>query len=204
MGRPVKSLLLSTCITLSSSLKKAQRGRCLGGKFGGSLITTSSGHATRFDSEISGDLISNFGNIGAYAEVQHTFDQGDVCLFGGLCGDNNPIHVDPDFAANTIFEGTIVHGIFVSSLFSTLFGRTIAGSIYVSQDLNFKRPVHVGKSVTARVEIAEVQERPKGLLITCSTLCKLDEEEGKVAIDGTARVLVPNVIADQLIKLRDA
>ena len=166
-------------------------------------MLSTNAHTAKFESEISGNLLGNFGDIGAYAEIQHIFDQDDVCSFGGLCGDNNPIHIDPNFAANTIFEGTIVHGIFVSSLFSTLFGRTIAGSIYVSQDLNFRRPVHVGKSVTARVEIVEVQKRPKGLLITCSTECKLDEQEGKVAIDGTARVLVPKVVAENLMKLRD-
>ena len=122
-------------------------------------------------------------------------------MFGSLCGDNNPVHVDPKFAANTMFKGTIVHGIFVSSLFSTLFGRTIAGSIYVSQDLKFKRPVHVGKAVTGRIEIIEVQKRPKGLVLTCSTKCKLTDTD-ELAVDGTAKVLVPTVIAEQLLKLQ--
>ena len=58
--------------------------------------------------------------------------------------------------------------------------------------------------MTARVEIVDVQERSKGLLITCSTQCKLDEQEGKLAIDGTARVLVPKVIAENLMKLKNA
>lgn len=203
MRQPIKSLFSSSSLLVASSLRNVDYSVYRCGKLGRSLLSTNT-HTIRFESEISGNLVSNFGSIGAYAEVQHIFDQDDVCIFGGLSGDNNPINVDPDFAANTIFEGTIVHGIFVSSLFSTLFGRMIAGSIYVSQDLKFKRPVHVGKSVTARVEIVDVQERPKGLLITCSTKCKLDEQEGNLAIDGTARVLVPKVIAENLMKLKNA
>ena len=199
--RRTVSLLAS--LTVSSSLRNSFIFKCNVARMGRSGFLSTNTHATRFDSEVVGDLISNFGNIGAFAEVQHIFDQDDVRLFGGLCGDNNPLHVDPEYAANTIFGGTIVHGIFVSSLFSTLFGRTIAGSIYVSQDLKFKRPVHVGKSVTARIEIIEVQEKSKGLLITCSTKCKLDEDKGKVAVDGTAKVLVPKVIVDNLMRLRD-
>ena len=149
--------------------------------------------------DITGNLVDDFGKIGAYAEVKHTFEQEDVNLFGELCGDNNPIHVDPTFAANSMFNGTIVHGIFVSSLFSTLFGRTIAGSIYVSQNLIFRSPVHVGKALVGRVEIIEVNEKSKGLLITCSTRCVL--HDGTLAVDGTARVLVPTIIAEELKKL---
>ena len=127
--------------------------------------------------------------VGLFAEVVHTFSQADVNTFAGLCGDNNPLHNDPEFAKHTMFGGTIVHGIFVSSLFSTIFGRSIAGSIYVSQNLSFKRPVHVGVPVTARMEIVSVEDKKKGLLMTCSTNCML--QDGSVAVVGEAKVLVP-------------
>jgi len=83
-----------------------------------------------------------------------------------------------------------VHGILVSSLFSTLFGSTVTGSIYVSQDLKFKLPVYVGAPVTARMEVIQSDEKRKGHLLTCSTQCTL--QDGSVAIDGLARVLVPH------------
>jgi 3-hydroxybutyryl-CoA dehydratase len=139
---------------------------------------------------VTGSLLTEKGlSVGQYAEVVHTFSQQHVNTFAGLCGDSNPLHSDPDFAESTMFGGTIVHGIFVSSLFSTLFGRSIVGSIYVSQTLNFKRPVHVGVPVTARMEILKVEEHKKGKVMTCSTSVLL--ADGKAAVSGEAKVLVP-------------
>ncbi len=127
--------------------------------------------------------------IGSYSEVVHNFSQDEVNLFAKMCGDNNPLHNDPEFAKTTMFKGTIVHGIFVSSLFSTLFGRSIPGAIYVSQNLNFKKPVHVGKDVIARMEIVNAEPRKRNILLTCSTTCRL--ADGTVVIEGEAKVLVP-------------
>lgn len=127
--------------------------------------------------------------VGLNAEVTHAFSQEHVNQFSGLCGDNNPLHCDPEFAKTTMFKGTIVHGIFVSSLFSTLFGRSITGSVYVSQNLSFKRPVYVGVPVTARMEIINIEERRLGRLMTCNTTVTLPD--GTLAVAGEARVLLP-------------
>eukprot|EP01031_Cornospumella_fuschlensis_P027149 gene27149-32795_t len=110
--------------------------------------------------KVTGTL--DFGNtkaiqVGQYAEVRHVFEQADVNTFASLCGDNNPIHINPEQAKHSMFGGTIVHGIFTSSLFSTIFGRALPGAIYVDQSLVFKRPVHVGKEVFARIEVLEVK-----------------------------------------------
>lgn len=139
---------------------------------------------------ISGTLTAaKSAGVGQYAEVEHVFTQEAVNRFSEICGDNNPLHVDPAFAQSSMFGGTIVHGILVSSLFSTLFGRAIHGSIYVSQSLHFKRPVFVGASVRAKMEIVSVDHRAKGSLLTCTTTCCL--LDGTLAVVGEAKVLLP-------------
>lgn len=136
----------------------------------------------------------DFGNtkaiqVGQFAEVRHVFEQADVNTFASLCGDNNPIHINPEQAKHSMFGGTIVHGIFTSSLFSTIFGRALPGAIYVDQNLAFKRPVHVGKEVIARIEVLEVKQRKKGDVLVCSTVCKL--ADGNLVVDGKASVMIP-------------
>ena len=117
--------------------------------------------------------------------------------FAAICGDNNPLHSDPEFASKTFFGGTIVHGILVSSLFSTLFGRTVHGSVYVSQSLNFKRPVLVGKPVRARMVVVKELSRSKGTFLTCTTTAYITSENSDktvsetIAIEGEAVVLIP-------------
>lgn len=138
------------------------------------------------------ETLTTSKTIGSYAEIIHTFQQADVSQFASLCGDNNPLHTNPEFASKTRFGGTIVHGIFVSSLFSTLFGRVMHGSVYVNQSLQFKSPVHVGEPVHARVEVVDVVQKKIGMFITCSTRCTLPNQNNLLAVDGKATVLLPN------------
>jgi len=148
-----------------------------------------------FSGEIRNNLSAGVPHLGEFAECTHAFEQADVNTFAGICGDDNPLHTNPEFARSTIFKAPIVHGILVSSLFSTLFGGTTQGSIYVSQDLKFKAPVFVGSPVTARMEVVQSDSKRKGVLLTCSTTCVL--EDGTLAVDGHARVLVPHPAAKE-------
>mmetsp|Transcript_25976 Transcript_25976/g.24830 ORF Transcript_25976/g.24830 Transcript_25976/m.24830 type:complete len:170 (+) Transcript_25976:80-589(+) len=145
---------------------------------------------------VTGTLQEEGPIVGAYAEVQHSFSQVDVQTFSNICGDNNPIHLDPKIAEASIFKSPIVHGLLVSGLFSTLFGRVIHGSIYIQQSLHFKRPVYVDASVTARMEIIRVEENRKGKILTCATVCCLSN--GDIAIEGQAKVLIPVVKIDSV------
>ena len=146
----------------------------------------------KFSSDVGGTLRVKGPVVGAYANCEHVFTQEATNEFAAICGDNNPLHTDPEFAKMTMFGGPIVHGILVSSLFSTLFGRSLHGAIYVSQNLNFKRPVYVGSPIRAQMEILTIEKKRKGHLVICSTNAYTGEEEGEVlAISGEAKCLLP-------------
>lgn len=136
---------------------------------------------------IEGNLHPDTMSVGSKAIVWHTFTQESVNVFAGLCGDDNPLHVNPDFAKDTMFKGTIVHGIFVSSLFSTMLGKSLPGSVYVSQSLAFRRPVHVGAEVSAIVEVTAIDQKSKGKLISMKTSVLL--KDGSEAITGEGKVM---------------
>lgn len=126
--------------------------------------------------------------VGSVATLERTFTSADLAAFAALSGDDNPVHLDADYAATTRFGRPIVHGILVAGLVSALIGTELPGegSIYLSQTLRFERPVHVGSRVTARVEVTRVRE-DKPIVTLATTVLDAD---GNVAVSGEAVVLV--------------
>jgi len=117
-------------------------------------------------------------------EIQ--FNQSDVNTFAQITGDNNPIHLDADFAAKTIFGKPIVHGFFSASVFSMVFGTKFPGegTIYLYQDMKFLAPVFVDRPYKARFEVVEVNaEKHIGII-----KCLLEDETGKSVIEGSAKL----------------
>lgn len=126
--------------------------------------------------------------MGDKVSISKCFTETDVQLFSELSLDENPLHLDPDFAKESIFGQRIVHGMLVSSLFSGLLGCQLPGegSIYLGQSLRFKAPVYLGDEVTATVEVLQV--RPDKPIVTLRTYAI--NQNGKLVIDGEAVVKV--------------
>lgn len=123
--------------------------------------------------------------VGQFGEVRRAFSAKDVLTFAALSGDHNPLHVDEEAGRQSRFGGRIVHGILCSSLFSQIFGVGLPGSVYVRQELQFKKPVMLDDEVTARVTVQKITRR----FVECSTQC-FTERHGLV-VDGVATVMVP-------------
>ncbi len=112
----------------------------------------------------------------------------DVIGFAEISGDRNPIHLSEHFAARTPFKGRITHGLYTASLISAVIGTRLPGpgAIYMQQTLNFKAPVRIGDTVTARVEVTELSERGHRVKLHCT--CEVD---GTLVLEGEALVKVP-------------
>ena len=117
-----------------------------------------------------------------------TITDADIILFSGISGDMNPLHLNHEFASETIFEGRIAHGMLTASFISTVIGTKLPGPgcVYVSQNLRFKAPVKAGDTLTARVTIAKLI--PEKKFVELKTICLVNE---KVVVDGEATVMVP-------------
>ena len=115
------------------------------------------------------------------------FTQAKVNLFAEVTGDNNPIHINKEYAATTPFGKPIVHGFLAGAVFSKVFGTQWPGegTIYIYQDMSFKAPVFVEQDYTAKFEIMEVnEEKHRGVV-----QCILENSEGKAVIVGTAKLM---------------
>lgn len=79
-------------------------------------------------------------------------EQADFDLFARVSGDDNPIHVDPDFSARSAFGRTVSHGML---LYSKLWGMVQAarpGARQVRQAMMFPNPCFAGEEIALRVE----------------------------------------------------
>lgn len=127
--------------------------------------------------------------VGQLASLVRTISEADVLAFATLTGDFNPVHVDADAAAASSFGERIVHGMFTASLLSTVLAMQLPGpgTIYLGQTLRFLRPVKLGETVTAQVEITAID--PAKRQLTLATTVR--NGRGKLVIDGDATALVP-------------
>lgn len=96
--------------------------------------------------------------IGERASFTKTISETDVYLFAGITGDFNPVHIDQVAAEASTFKARVAHGMLTASLISTVLGMRLPGpgAIYLSQSLKFRAPVHIGDTITATVEVAEL------------------------------------------------
>jgi acyl dehydratase len=125
--------------------------------------------------------------VGDVAQVTHTVTADAIREFVAASGDDNPIHSDAAFAAGTRFGRVIAPGMLTGSFVSGVIGTRLPGpgTIYLSQNLRFLRPVYVGDRVTARVEVAErVPERNR---LRLRTTCV--NQDGEILLEGEAWVL---------------
>ncbi|MBS3985311.1 MAG: MaoC family dehydratase [Selenomonadales bacterium] len=125
--------------------------------------------------------------VGDTASMSKTISEYDVYAFAGLTGDFNPVHVNAEFAKDTMFKGRIAHGMLSVGMISAVLGTSLPGvnTIYLAQELSFKAPVRIGDTVTATVEVLEkIEGKNRIVLRTTATT-----QDGTLVIDGKATVM---------------
>lgn len=106
--------------------------------------------------------------------------------FAEVSGDDNPVHLDEEFALTTRFKGRISHGMLTASELSTLFGKRFRGSIYVEQTLKFTAPVRIGDVVFTEAKVIGIDPIKRQVRFECR--CSV---ENKTVIEGKAVLFLP-------------
>lgn len=98
-------------------------------------------------------------DAGQSAVEKRVFSQSDFNRFAALSGDDNPIHVDREFAAGTRFGRTVCHGMLLYSTLNGMLGRELPGPgmVQLEQSLTFPTPTFAGEEVTIHLDVVEVQ-----------------------------------------------
>ncbi|WP_102348935.1 MaoC family dehydratase [Bacillus sp. Marseille-P3661] len=126
-------------------------------------------------------------SIGEQAIFKRIVTEKDILDFATLTGDVNPIHIDDDYAAKTMFKGRIAHGMLTAGFISTLLGTVFPGRnvIYLSQSCKFTAPVRIGDTIKIVGEVIEKHEGKSILTLQTNAYNQND----KMVIEGTAVIM---------------
>ena len=118
-----------------------------------------------------------------------TITETDVYLFAGITGDMNPIHINRVYAESTQFHKPIAHGILGLGLISNVLGTQLPGpgAIYLEQTIKFAKPVFIGDTVTAYVQVKERDLEKNRLCLR--TWC--ENQNSAIVMDGEALLVMP-------------
>lgn len=122
--------------------------------------------------------------VGDSASLSKTVTESDILTFAGVTMDYNPVHVNAEYAKESIFGERIAHGMLSAGFISAVLGTTLPGpnSIYLGQELKFTAPVKIGDTVTATATIIEKREDKRILKLKTT----VTNQRGEVVVDGTA------------------
>jgi len=125
--------------------------------------------------------------VGRTACFSRTITNSDVLTFAGLIGDFNPIHVNEEYAKTTRFGQRIAHGMLTASFISTVLGMSLPGAeaLYLGQTIQFRAPVRLGDTITAKAEVIKVIPEKKRFV--CRTT--VTNQDGEIVVEGEATML---------------
>ena len=126
--------------------------------------------------------------MGMVRSLQKIVTDEDIRMFAEVSTDHNPVHMDDDYARDTIFEGRIAHGMLTAGLISAVIGEQLPGhgTVYMGQTLKFLAPVRPGDMVLAEVEVIGIDYGKRRVQLDCRCLVN-----GKKVLIGEATVLAP-------------
>ena len=136
-----------------------------------------------------GTIVIEDLEIGMKRHVSKVVTDADIEMFATVSTAHNPVHLDEDYAQDTIFQGRIAHGMLTAGLISAVIGEQLPGhgTVYLGQSLKFLAPVRPGDRVRAEGEVTAIDYAKRR--VTMDTHC---EVEGKKVLKGEATVLAPS------------
>ena len=95
-----------------------------------------------------------------------TISEADIMQFAGLSGDWNPMHVDTEYAKQSIFGERVAHGLLGLSIAVGLamqlgfLDRTVEA--FTSLDWKFRAPIKIGDTIHMTAEVTKMRAMGQG------------------------------------------
>lgn len=124
------------------------------------------------------------------AEATLTVTEETIDAYADLTGDDNPIHRDEEYAAETFFGGRVAHGMLSAGVVSAALADLPGDIVYLSQDVEFENPVRPGQTVTATATVEEELGDDRLRVETVAEAEETDSEgESQRVLSGEAVVM---------------
>jgi acyl dehydratase len=132
--------------------------------------------------------------IGQSATFAKTLTEEDLVMFAKTSGDVNPVHLDEEFAKGTPFKTRIAHGMWSAGLISAALATVMPGpgTIYLGQNLSFRRPVLLGDTLTVKLTVSGKQDEKRWVTIDTEVF----NQDEKLVVKGDATVMAPAAAAE--------
>ena len=126
--------------------------------------------------------------VGQTATFSKLVTEHDIMMFASMSGDRNPVHLDAEYAAGTMFKERIAHGMFSGALISAAVVCELPGpgTIYLGQQMEFKLPVKLGDELTVQLEVLEKLPKFRVRIAT-----RVVNQHDEVVVDGEALIIAP-------------
>ena len=127
--------------------------------------------------------------IGDTTSCSRLITDQEVQAFAAISGDHNPMHLDPEYAATTTFGECIAHGMLTGALISATIAMQLPGpgSVYLSQNIQFRAPVFLGDTLTITLEVTNKHGKRPWVTLSCT----VENQDGKAVAKGEAQVAAP-------------
>ena len=127
--------------------------------------------------------------VGDTATYTRLITNQEVEAFAAISGDHNPLHLDPEYAATTAFGECIAHGMLSGALISAAIAMQLPGpgSVYLSQNIQFRAPVFLGDTLTVTLEATNKHGKRPWVTLSCT----VENQDGKAVAKGEAQVAAP-------------
>lgn len=131
--------------------------------------------------------------VGQQHSLRRSVTADAINAFAAVSTDNNPAHLDEEFAATTRFQKPIAHGMLAASYISAMLGTQFPGpgTIYMGQTLKFIKPVFIGD--TLDVVVTTTKFRADKAILTMDTT--VTNQHGEKVVGGECVCLVSDIIA---------
>jgi acyl dehydratase len=130
------------------------------------------------------DVRKGMPKVGDSAERSRDMTLTEIELFSALTGDRQPLHTDRKAAEASRFGGLIVQGGVTSGLLNAVVAEDLPGpgTVFLSVEWKFNKPVYVGDRITASVKILEVREDKP----FCTLETQVVNQKGEICLEGKA------------------